>query len=152
MTVETYSLEPKKRMLALIPEGISVAEFACRHQSGHTTFRCWKSEELDTGGRHPMMRPAGRESSVLNVRMRCSRRTRPFWKRPRPGCQPMGTVVAGAAEELSVHAKPSMHFQTHSRKDPCGDRDVQGVRRLQPILASGVRQPRSGACTRGLGG
>ena len=68
-----------------------------------------------------------RRSSVWNARSPFSRRIRPSWKRPRPGLPPIGTVVAGAAEGLSINASAPVQNQADPRKDLYSDRDVPSV-------------------------
>ena len=145
MAERTHSPELIKRMLELMWEGSSVAELARWHQPGRTTLRRWKSEELVRDKMHPATRPASRESAVLNARMRCFGRTRPFWKRSRPGCQPIGT-------SWQERLKLCQFMRSHQcRSEPLPGKIFAVTAMCRVFDAcnrswrSGVREPRSGA-------
>ena len=127
MGQQTYSPELKERLLGMMREGRSVSELARQYEPSRSTLRSWKRADRDSSQRLLKDEPTEQRSSGLNARLRFSGRTKPSWKRPRPGLPQIGAVVAGAVEGLSIHANAPVQDQADPRKDLYGGRDVPSV-------------------------
>ena len=127
MSQRTCSPELKERLLSLMQEGRSVSELARQFEPSRRTLRSWKRRIWSPLAVWRRMSPMRRRSSCWNARIRFPGRIKPSWKRPWPGLPPIGTVVAGAAEGLSIHASAPMQNQADPRKNLYGDRDVPSV-------------------------